>query len=67
MSIVHNTMTLRGLGPKRFKFTSAEEELLRDSLRRNGQPPAWYYGDSYDEPDANAPTFYEAMMAGDLR
>lgn len=67
MAIPYNTMPLRGLPAFARKFTDIEIVMVRERLGRTGPMPAWYYDDSYDEPDPNAPTFYEAMLGGDLR
>lgn len=60
-------MPLRGLPRGLLRFTDMEIVMIRERLGRNSPMPAWYYDDSYDEPDPNAPTFYEAMLGGDLR
>lgn len=64
MAVPFNTMPLRGqpLPP----LNMLKLGMLIQHLARDTPLPGWAY-DDYDEPDPNAPTFYEAMLGGDLR
>lgn len=63
--IAHNTITMRSRPARVRKFSDMEIAMLQESLRRNGDLPAWYYDDTYD--DRNDPTYWELMTTGGLR
>ncbi len=65
MTIPHNTMPLRGLPRGLIKFTDMEVVMIREALGRNSPMPAWYYDDSYDEPDPNAPLTMNGCVTRD--